>query len=243
MQSRIYRRSLSPSEIRARFIIIQKEFHDFFPAPGVEFTLREKDRKYPVSRDNYNRIFHGISVWIRDHPELTEGDTVVIRKQDDDFVISVERGKGERKIPEAEPKQYDFDHDEIINKLVDIGNWIGFEANAKEQVAIGAIVDAVWKVKIGNLGEIKYVFEVQKRGSIDSAIRNLQRAQKSTATQKIVVVGIPEIIEKVKAEVKGEPIERILTYMDVKSVEKAWQLMNDFRIVMEEVGLVKREMS
>lgn len=65
--------------------------------------------------------------------------------------------------PEAEPmKMSDFDHDEIRDKLVQIGLWLGFEALYEHKIAKGAKVDVVWKAKIANLGTVAYVFEVHK---------------------------------------------------------------------------------
>jgi hypothetical protein len=235
-----YRRTLVFAEKQWKFIFVEKKFHDFFPPPETRFVLLEGTNKYSVEMDKRYRISKGIRPWFRNHPELSEGDVAVLTKHGEDYVISVEHGTGLAKVIETESTSLDYDHDDIANKLRDIGNWMGFEAKTKEQVAAGAFVDVVWKFKVGNLGEIKYAFEVQRKGSIDSAIRNLQRAQKSVETQKIVIVANSDIIEKVKAEVEGEDIAKILKYMDVASVEKAWQLMNDFRNVMDEVGLIKR---
>ncbi len=43
-------------------------------------------------------------------------------------------------------------HDEIKQKIVDIGNLLGFESSPEVRIAPGAQVDAVWEVKIGNMG-------------------------------------------------------------------------------------------
>ena len=61
-------------------------------------------------------------------------------------------------------------HDEIKQKIVDIGTLLGFESSPEVRIAPGAQVDAVWEVKIGNMGKAIYVFEVQSSGSIDSLI-------------------------------------------------------------------------
>ena len=45
-------------------------------------------------------------------------------------------------------------HDEIKNKLVDIGAMLGFEAHTEVKISSGAIVDAVWEAKIGNMGKV-----------------------------------------------------------------------------------------
>ena len=89
-----------------------------------------------------------------------------------------------------------------------IGNNVMISAGAKvlgpftvgdnARIAAGAVVDAVWEVKIGNMGKAIYVFEVQSSGSIDSLILNLLRAQSNAAVQAIVAVSSAEQIEKIK---------------------------------------------
>ena len=52
-------------------------------------------------------------------------------------------------------------HEEIKEKLVAIGELLGFESRAEVRITAGAVVDAVWEAKIGNMGKAIYVFEVQ----------------------------------------------------------------------------------
>ena len=99
-------------------------------------------------------------------------------------------------------------HDEIKQKLVEIGIWLGFESRAEVKIAAGAVVDAVWEVKIGNMGKAIYVFEVQSSGSIDSLILNLLRAQSNAAVQAIVAVSSAEQIEKINKELPENAIDR-----------------------------------
>ena len=99
-------------------------------------------------------------------------------------------------------------HDEIKQKIVEIGIWLGFESRSEVKIAVGAVVDAVWEVKIGNMGKAIYVFEVQSSGSIDSLILNLLRAQSNAAVQAIVAVSSAEQIEKIKKELPENAIDR-----------------------------------
>ena len=57
-------------------------------------------------------------------------------------------------------------HDEIKEKLVAIGELLGFDSRSEVKITTGAVVDAVWEAKIGNMGKAIYVFEVQSKGSI-----------------------------------------------------------------------------
>lgn len=77
-------------------------------------------------------------------------------------------------------------HDEIKEKLVAIGELLGFDSRSEVKITTGAVVDAVWEAKIGNMGKAIYVFEVQSKGSIDSLILNLKKAQSNAAVQAVV---------------------------------------------------------
>ncbi len=91
-------------------------------------------------------------------------------------------------------------HNEIRDSIVEIGKLLGFDSRAEVRVAAGAVVDAVWEAKIGNMGRAMYVFEVQDRGNIDSLILNLMRAQSNAAVQAIVAVSDAMQLEKIRIE-------------------------------------------
>lgn len=104
-------------------------------------------------------------------------------------------------------------HDEIKEKLVAIGELLGFESRSEVKITTGAIVDAVWEAKIGNMGKAIYVFEVQSKGSIDSLILNLKKAQSNAAVQAVVAVADEEQLAKIIRESAG--------VIDAKSL-RAW---------------------
>lgn len=65
-----------------------------------------------------------------------------------------------------EPKSLEeskFVHDDIRDKLRDIGQWLGFTAKIEQKVSEGSKVDTVWEATIGNMGRVIYVFEVQTK--------------------------------------------------------------------------------
>lgn len=109
-------------------------------------------------------------------------------------------------------------HDEIRDKLVGIGNLLGFESEAEVIVATGAKVDAVWEAKIGNMGKAIYVFEVQSKGSIDSLILNLKKAQRNAAVQAVVAVSDEEQLAKIIRESTGVIDEKSLRTWDSEDV-------------------------
>ena len=147
------------------------------------------------------------------------------------------------KIKKVEKEVLSFDHEEIKEKIYQIGLWLGFEAETEKAISKGARVDVIWRAKIGNLGLVNYVFEVQKRGSIDSLILNLQKAKKNPTVQKLVVVSNKEQIEKLKEEVEDldESFKRALTYWEVEKVQKVHDNLSEIIEIIDDLGLIQKE--
>ena len=78
------------------------------------------------------------------------------------------------------------------------------------KITTGAVVDAVWEAKIGNMGKAIYVFEVQSKGSIDSLILNLKKAQSNAAVQAVVAVADEAQLAKINRESAGVIDEKSL---------------------------------
>ena len=109
-------------------------------------------------------------------------------------------------------------HDEIKEKLVAIGELLGFDSRSEVKITTGAVVDAVWEAKIGNMGKAIYVFEVQSKGSIDSLILNLKKAQSNAAVQAVVAVADEEQLAKIIQESAGVIDEKSLRTWDSEDV-------------------------
>lgn len=109
-------------------------------------------------------------------------------------------------------------HDEIKEKLVAIGELLGFDSRSEVKITTGAVVDAVWEAKIGNMGKAIYVFEVQSKGSIDSLILNLKKAQSNAAVQAVVAVADEEQLAKIIRESTGVIDEKSLRTWDSEDV-------------------------
>lgn len=77
---------------------------------------------------------------------------------------------------------------------------------------------AVWEAKIGNMGKAIYVFEVQSKGSIDSLILNLKKAQSNAAVQAVVAVADEEQLAKIIRESAGVIDEKSLRTWDSEDV-------------------------
>ncbi len=109
-------------------------------------------------------------------------------------------------------------HDEIKEKLVAIGELLGFDSRSEVRITTGAVVDAVWEAKIGNMGKAIYVFEVQSKGHIDSLILNLKKAQSNAAVQAVVAVADEEQLAKIIRESAGVIDEKSLRTWDSEDV-------------------------
>lgn len=125
----------------------------------------------------------------------------------DEVLPLVEKKEPENQTPAAPVVRSKNDsksiHDEIKEKLIAIGELLGFESRSEVKIATGAVVDAVWEAKIGNMGKAIYVFEVQSKGSIDSLILNLKKAQSNAAVQAVVAVADEEQLAKIIRECEG----------------------------------------
>jgi hypothetical protein len=75
-------------------------------------------------------------------------------------------------IEPAEIEESKFIHNDVRDKLRDIGQWLGFDAKIEQKVSEGSRVDTIWEATIGNMGRVIYVFEVQTKGNIDGLILN-----------------------------------------------------------------------
>ncbi|MDQ1336231.1 MAG: hypothetical protein QG552_3181 [Thermodesulfobacteriota bacterium] len=142
-------------------------------------------------------------------------------------------------IESAEKDTSEFIHNEIRDKLADIGEWLGFSSKIEIKVSEGSKVDAIWEATIGNMGRVIYVFEVQTKGSIDSLIINLLKSLNNPAVQGIVAVtdtGQIETIRKHAAGVAG--LSDKLKYWDYKEVLQVHEALESVNEAINSLGLV-----
>lgn len=140
----------------------------------------------------------------------------------DEVLPLAERESAQPPVPEPKKPATASDsrslHDEIKEKLVAIGELLGFDSRSEVKITTGAVVDAVWEAKIGNMGKAIYVFEVQSKGSIDSLILNLRKAQSNAAVQAVVAVADEEQLAKIIRESAGVIEEKSLRTWDSEDV-------------------------
>lgn len=142
-------------------------------------------------------------------------------------------------IEEQGPQTSGFIHDEVRDKLADIGRWLGFSSQVEIKVAEGSKVDAVWEATIGNMGRVIYIFEVQTKGSIDSLIVNMLKALKNTAVQGVVAVSDANQLEKIRKHTSdmGE-LSKKLRYWDYKEVLQIHEALEAVNESINKLGLV-----
>jgi len=143
-------------------------------------------------------------------------------------------------VPELEiPEESKFIHDDIRDKLRDIGQWLGFITNIEKKVSEGSKVDTVWEATIGNMGRVIYVFEVQTKGSIDSLILNLLKSLNNPAVQGVVAVSDLEQIERIKKHTYDvKDLRDKLKYWDYEEILKVHESLEYVNTRINKLGLV-----
>jgi hypothetical protein len=136
---------------------------------------------------------------------------------------------------------YSFDHNEVRDAISDLGVGLGFESDTEVPIAKGAKIDVLWSSKIGNLGVIKYVFEVQSHGSIDSLIMNLLKAKSDPAVQRLVAVSDGDTLKKIEAEVSAlnSEFKNSVSYLEATDALNASRMMQETKQILDKLQLVR----
>lgn len=132
-----------------------------------------------------------------------------------------------------------FSHNDIRDKIRDIGQWLGFTSNIEQKVSEGSKVDTVWEVTIGNMGKVIYVFEVQTKGNIDSLIMNLLKSLNNPAVQGVVAVSDAKqlgIIKRYVVDVRD--LRDKLRYWDYEEILKVHESLEFVNENINKLGLV-----
>ena len=132
-------------------------------------------------------------------------------------------------------------HNEIVDYIKNIGSLIGYRTDVKGNIKnSGKIADAIWEFNVGNLGKIKYVFEVQDNGSIDSLIVSLMNASQDISVQAVVAVSDEKQISKIKqhcAQIEGS-FNGKLKFWDIAEVERAYtELSSSMEIINRAINV------
>jgi hypothetical protein len=145
----------------------------------------------------------------------------------------------EEKIETKSTLESKFIHDDVRDKLREIGQWLGFSSSIEQRVSEGSQVDTIWEATIGNMGRVIYVFEVQAKGSIDSLMLNLLKSLNNPAVQGVVAVsdrGQLETIKKHALDVRD--LKDKLRYWDYEEVLRVHESLAYVNERINNLGLV-----
>jgi len=193
--------------------------------------------KYQLSAAEY-RTFNSLLRAIASQLEaagIADVDLLLV----DYFLYDVTQGVAEPQRPTVQG----FDHDEMRDMIQSVGIMLGFDAATEVAVAHGARVDVVWRARIGNLGMVTYVFEVQQSGSVDSLLLNPQRAKSNPTVQRVVAVSTAGELEKIQKESQGLPAEfcKALAFWKADEVRQVSEALQSSAEIINRLGLVQKE--
>lgn len=147
--------------------------------------------------------------------------------------------EGDKSHGEVEKDKKNFVHNEIRDKIADIGQWLGLQSETEKKVAEVAVVDTVWEATIGNMGRVIYVFEVQTSGSVDSLLMNLLKALNDPAVQGVVGVSDADQLEKIRkgaGSIQG--LSGKLKCWNYEEVMKVHEALSEVSAAINALGLV-----
>ena len=132
-------------------------------------------------------------------------------------------------------------HNEIVDYIKNIGSLLGYNTDLKGNIKdSGKIADAIWEFNVGNLGKIKYVFEVQDSGSIDSLIVSLMNASQDISVQAVVAVSDEEQINKIKKHCNNinDSFNGKLKFWNINEIERAYnELSSSMEIINKAINV------
>ncbi|MCP8315301.1 MAG: hypothetical protein H3Z52_09370 [archaeon] len=196
--------------------------------------------KYQINGDEYVKV---IDI-LKEVKDVVQCDDTKLKDlmDVDQFIDYVYKNASKVVPPVILSEDYDFNHDEVKDIIYELGIGLGFEAETEVSIAKGARVDCIWKAKIGNLGIVKYVFEVHgKGGSMDSLILNLQKAKGDPAVQRLIAISNTKNLAMLKEEISSLPEEfkRSLALMEAKDALMASEHFKAFKEILDKLELVK----
>jgi len=137
----------------------------------------------------------------------------------------------------------EFDHDTVVEQVLELGDGLGFEVQKEFNVTHGCRIDAIWRTRIANLGTISYAFEIHRKGSRDSAILNLQKVIRwDSSIQKVVIVSSREELDIFRREISalGEDFRNAVGYFSVDELQVALLHLNALKNMLDSIGLLAK---
>jgi hypothetical protein len=140
----------------------------------------------------------------------------------------------------VQPEAEDFEHDVVVDQVIELGDGLGFEVQKEFSVMPGCRIDATWRSRVANLGTISYAFEVHRKGSRDSAILNLQRIRHDPTIQKVVIVSSKDELDQFKREIASldEGFRNAVGYFEVRDLQRALSQVQGLKEILNGLGLL-----
>lgn len=134
-----------------------------------------------------------------------------------------------------------FFHQEIRDKIKEIGEWLGYLSEVEKKVSNGSVVDVLWEASIGNIGRAIYVFEVQTKGDVNSLLLNLLKSLKNPAVQGVIAVSDQAQLEKIKKHaVDITELKQKVKFWDYENVLEVHQSLQFVSRSMKSLNLVSK---
>lgn len=136
----------------------------------------------------------------------------------------------------------DFDHEEMKEELLAIGDGLGFDVQEEYKAGPRAVIDVLWSTRVANLGKISYAFEVHRSGSPDSAILNLQKTKNTDPTiQKVVIVATKKDLDRFREELEavGGDFSKSVSYLEPSAVEQANSHLTELQEILKKAELLE----
>lgn len=142
--------------------------------------------------------------------------------------------------PVIESPSHDLNHTETIELLLELGDGLGFEVEKEYPVTAGCRIDVIWRTRVANLGTIGYAFEVQRRGSRDSAILNLQRVRRDRSIQKVILVSSAGELDTFRREIASldEAFRQAVGYLEVGLAQRTLEHVRALKATLNDIGLL-----
>ncbi len=171
---------------------------------GESRTWRRFVQKAGKSLDEKNFIRRDRGVW-----RITEKGQNIVKTENQGFVLN-------------QLKEEPLSHTDIQKKLVEIGETLGFYAQTEFEY-----YDVIWR-ETQKSQRISHVFEVQRKGNIDSAFAKLNRAYQAQRSKPFLILSTESDTRRALQSVNREflDIQEALIILSFPEIKKIHENLN-----------------
>lgn len=179
---------------------------------GENSAWRKAVQKAGKTLDEKNLIRRKQGLW-----KITEKGKTRIIEETSGFTLT-----------EAQPEE--FSHLQIQDMLVEIGESLGFYAETEFEY-----YDVIWRENAKNQ-RLSHVFEVQRKGNIDSAFAKLKRAYQNQRSKIFLVISSERDLNRARKSLAQEfqDIESVLMILTFPQIKKVHQNLRHIAEILKE---------